>query len=367
MRAISRADVRVGQPLPWSVYDRQGRLLLRRGQLVSCEAQIDRLAEHGLFVDDEEDVATLGTYPSPPNVMDHLLMAAWGMKPLVNQLLNPDGAPDLAIRVRQRAMRIMGACETDPAAAVASIHLDSRNPYRLAHPINGAVLCELIGRRMGMLEAERISLLCAALTCDLDLFDQPFLEKQARLSDSDRTRIRNHPVKAVALLKQAGVRDEAWLNTVLHHHERLDGTGYPDGQRGNAIAQGARILAIADSYASLVWSRPWRVAMPPVHAFAELLEGFGSQCHADTYAALVGCIGTRPPGSLVQLQSGETAVVREFANSTELPVYALCGSDGIPLLSPRQRNALEPGYTIVTARPWSDCRYMNTLAHRLWK
>lgn len=364
MKSIRRIDIRVGQPLPWPVYDRNGRLLLREGVRIAFEHQIDRLATQGLFVHDKAGSEVTAV---PDDVFDWLLATSWGLKPLLNGFLGDAPAEDSVPRVIARAARLCKACDADPEAALASVHLDFRNPYPLAHPVHIAVLCALIAKRLALPEAQRISIACAALTCDLGMFDMPHLEKQALgLDEEQSVSMRYHVARAAMLLERAGVADRLWMDAVRCHHERWNGSGYPDGLMREAIPLGARVLAVADCYAAMIKPRPHRVALAPFNALAELFRGMGLLYDRDVCNALVKEIGMYPPGSFVRLASGETAVVKGHRSNGEWPVYGIYGADDLPYLQPRRRDAAAAGFGITAARAQGECRASESIVRRLW-
>lgn len=368
MKNIRRVDLRVGEPLPWPVYDRNGRLLLRRGVRLAFEHQIDRLAEQGLFIPGDDADTVIEDAETPADTFDWLLATAWSIKPLLQGFLSRAPAPDGVTRVRQRAMKVLRACEADPESALASIHLDFHNPYPLAHPVHVAILCALIGQRLGVEEREQISLLCAALTCDLGMFDFPHLEKQSTvLGDDQASVMHRHPSRSAALLELADVCDANWLDIVLCHHERWNGSGYPERLAREAIPQGARIFAVADSYAAMIKPRPYRGARSPSESQSDICRDLGALYDPDVCGALINEVGVYPPGSFVRIESRETAVVRTRRRNDEWLVHAIYGDDDLPYLSPRRRNVLETGFGIVAARRQSECRASESIVRRLWR
>jgi putative nucleotidyltransferase with HDIG domain len=106
--------------------------------------------------------------------------------------------------------------------------------------------------------------------------DPSILEKPGELDDEEIAAIRRHPVVGARMLR--GIRSlRGALDCVLHHHERWDGTGYPHGLGGNEIPFEARILAVADAYDAMTSDRPYRPAMTPEEARAEIDRCAGTQ------------------------------------------------------------------------------------------
>ena len=93
--------------------------------------------------------------------------------------------------------------------------------------------------------------------------------KPGRLTDGEFELIKQHPVIGDRLC--GNLRSLRMVRLIVrHHHERLDGSGYPDGLRGDAVPLLAQIVSIADAYDAITTTRPYRAALPPDHAYAEL-------------------------------------------------------------------------------------------------
>lgn len=122
----------------------------------------------------------------------------------------------------------------------------------------------------------------AALLHDVGSVGVPVdvLSKQARLDPAEYNAVKRHPVMGEEILR-ALPRANQLLPAVRHHHERIDGTGYPDGLRGEAIPLFARIIAIADTFVALTSDRPYRRRRTREEAIEVLRQGAGKQWDAD--------------------------------------------------------------------------------------
>jgi HD-GYP domain-containing protein (c-di-GMP phosphodiesterase class II) len=130
---------------------------------------------------------------------------------------------------------------------------------------------------LGMEERDVQRIGQAALLHDIGkvAVDDQILAKPSGLTDEEFAQIRVHPEIGSTMLNHAGLREEArW---VRHHHERLDGTGYPDGIAGNAIPLESRVLFVADAFEAMTSDRPYRRGVPVADAMAELRICAGSQ------------------------------------------------------------------------------------------
>jgi len=116
------------------------------------------------------------------------------------------------------------------------------------------------------------------------------LGKPGALDDAEWAVMRTHPVVGEDIVSRVGSLSEA-AAAVRHHHERVDGTGYPDGLAGDAIPIEARIVAAADAYAAMTSDRVYSPARPPQDAVAELRHSCGSHLDASVVAALLDVLG----------------------------------------------------------------------------
>ncbi len=106
------------------------------------------------------------------------------------------------------------------------------------------------------------------------------LDKPGKLTDDEMELIRKHPRYGYDLLTQQGGFPVEILDCVLHHHELLDGSGYPDHLRAAQIADLVRIITIADIFSALVEDRPYRQSLPPMKAFG-IMEDMGNKLDGD--------------------------------------------------------------------------------------
>ena len=276
---------------------------------------------------------------------------------------------DVFGRLEEVAVALQNACAKDTDSALASLHLDYDSPYGVVHHLQAALLCELIGKKLGVKDAERRILVKGALTHDIGLHDiQDMLDRQVEpLSEMQKARIKSHPEDSVRLLVGMGVADIVWLNVVMHHHERIDGSGYPSGCVGAAISVPARILAVADIYSAMVRDRPYRKAMVSKDAMRHMLTDQGKTIDARITQLMIKEVGVFPPGSTVKLSTGEVAVVKERGANTAFPVtYAFIRPDGMPRLSPVRRETNGSNCSIEGLVPFSKYRAAKSIIRGLW-
>jgi len=156
--------------------------------------------------------------------------------------------------------------------------LDAKDPYTYGHSQKVATYAVMLGEALGI-DPERLSALrTAALLHDIGKIGIPdkLLLKPERFSDDEKLEMQKHSTLAASILKHIPSLSNL-LPYIVHHHERFDGKGYPDGIRGNDIPLESRILAIADSYDAMTSRRPYRPAMELQEAVSELRKCAGTQ------------------------------------------------------------------------------------------
>jgi len=181
------------------------------------------------------------------------------------------GGPDRAARFR--------------AAASLARAVDARDVYTGSHSQRVAELAARTARRLGLPDEEIELTRLAASLHDLGKLAIPeeILRKPGPLTDPERLVLERHPQIGFRMLESLGVDPVA--DWVLHHHERWDGSGYPDGLPGQTIPLGARIIFVADAYDAMTSERVYRRRVAPGQAIAELKRCSGSQFDPEIVAA----------------------------------------------------------------------------------
>jgi putative nucleotidyltransferase with HDIG domain len=156
--------------------------------------------------------------------------------------------------------------------------LDARDRYTAGHSAAVAIYARDIARELGFDADHQASIHLAGLLHDIGKVGLPpgILEKAGPLTSDERLEMEKHSEIGERILKNV----EDYIETariVRHHHERLDGFGYPDQLSGDEIPLDSRILAVADSYNAMTSGRPYRSAMPPREARRRLADGCDTQ------------------------------------------------------------------------------------------
>ncbi len=177
------------------------------------------------------------------------------------------------------------------AAASLAKAVDARDAYTGSHSERVADLAARIATRLGI-DREQVELTrLAGSLHDLGKLAIPeeILRKPGPLSEPERLVLERHPQIGFRMLESLGVDPVA--DWVLHHHERWDGSGYPDGVAGDAIPLGARIIFVADAYDAMTSDRVYRDRLTDDETIAELADCSGTQFDPDVVAALAEELG----------------------------------------------------------------------------
>ena len=352
---LPKSKVQIGAPLPWNVRDEQTRLLLSRGHVIQSEAQLDALLERGAWVDIEEarsaghlHVAAESSSVAVPRLQN--LFDLWGQSAdeMRKLMAKEPHTPDLPTRVAEFTAWLIELVDKDPDIALYHcVRQESAHViyYGYDHSIHTAILCLLLARRLQWPQPRTMSLVKAAITMNM-----PILELQGKMADqegpmrgSQKVLIRGHPQEAADWLAQAGVSDEDWLTAVAQHHERPDGSGYPNGL--TEVADIAVALRVSDVFMAKISPRKLRPSLPIQDAAKQLYrEDHGGAIST----AVIKEFGIYPPGDVVKLACGETGVVMRRTGHVKCPlVAAITDAAGRPTVHTAQRDTSQPEYAIV--------------------
>jgi len=192
----------------------------------------------------------------------------------------------------------------DTVMALANA-VDARDPCTRHHSQTVSQLASQIAREMGLSEAQIEEVRLGGIIHDIGKIGVPdqFLKEGSRLTADELDLMKSHTLLGEKILEPLKVKAiEGIRGIVRNHHERFDGTGYPDGLKGAKIPLGARIITVADSFDPMVTGRKYRPARSRHEAMAELQRCCGSQFDADIVKAFVHSLETpADPHSLVSI------------------------------------------------------------------
>lgn len=316
-------------PAPLDLFDRQGRLVLTKGQVISLEIG-KLLKEQALYVlqgEWKQKQKSLSTLPSHPDQK-----AQW---PAHMQWLYRDARLVNKERLDQASDvvgKLQGHIRDHPKLRLYFGMLEQHDHYTYMHSINVALLGTLLGLELNYTPQQLQDLALGALLHDVGkmLIPQDILNKPGQLSQEEYALMKRHPLMGTSIMGEM-VDNEEQLTAMLQHHERWQGQGYPQGLVGEDIHPYAQIVAVADVFDALTSHRPYRPAFPPYHAVELIMKGEGSEFSPKVVRALLRTVVLYPANTMVLLNTGEVGqVVGVPTHAPTRPrvrvLYTACGS-----------------------------------------
>jgi putative nucleotidyltransferase with HDIG domain len=200
----------------------------------------------------------------------------------------------------------------NPNALISLARLKTRDDYTYLHSVAVAALATGLARQLQLSTDEIREAALAGLLHDLGKAAIPLdiLNKPGRLTDEEFGQVKAHPRAGYDMLVEAGVDSAMALEVCLHHHEKVDGSGYPDRLKGDAISLYAKMGAVCDVYDAITSDRPYKAGWHPAESIRRMAQ-WAKEGHFDerVFQAFVKCVGIYPTGSLVRMHSGRLGVV----------------------------------------------------------
>ena len=200
-----------------------------------------------------------------------------------------------------------------PHALISLARLKTADEYTFLHSVAVCALMIALARQLNLDEESVRNAGMAGLLHDIGKIGIPLkvLNKPGKLTDEEFAIVKSHPeVGAKILIENYDVPAMA-LDVCLHHHEKVDGTGYPYGLKGNTISLFAKMGAVCDVYDAITSNRPYKKGWSPADSIRKMAEWSKGHFDEAVFQAFVKTVGIYPTGSLVRLESGRLAVVVE--------------------------------------------------------
>ena len=307
------------------------------------DAQIE--TDFSLLSDLPPIEVTLPTPPPPPkrnrqpaNMQSELQMAASicvKSKQAVVSMFNEArmGRAVDSVGLQSLVEEISDSVTRNPGALISLARLKTADDYTYMHSVAVCALMIALAKQLKLKEDQQRLAGLAGLMHDLGKAAIPLkvLNKPGKLTDQEFTVVRSHPVEGFHMLKEGGNIPEAVLDACLHHHEKVDGSGYPDKLKGDGISVIARMTAICDVYDAITSNRPYKHGWSPAVALQRMAQWCHGHLDNRLFSAFVKALGVYPPGCLVRLSSQEVAVVlRRGPTATTPRVAVVISRTGMP-------------------------------------
>lgn len=208
---------------------------------------------------------------------------------------------------------IAASVQRHPNALISLVRLKNADEYTYLHSVAVCALMLALARQLGLDEALVREAGVAGLLHDIGKMHVPMelLNKPGRLDEQEFARVREHPRRGLDILIQGRQVGALVLDVCLHHHEKLDGSGYPHRLAGEQISLFARMGAVCDIYDAITSDRPYKAGWDPAESIRRMGQWCGTHLDEQVFRAFVKCLGIYPVGSLVRLESERLAVVLE--------------------------------------------------------
>ncbi|HEY3283336.1 MAG TPA: HD-GYP domain-containing protein [Armatimonadota bacterium] len=335
-------------------------LLMAAGQRIDTALQLRRLKDAGYSVEmpsmyprqtvTASDAARAGFGPEDGphrEFSSRLRQAIETREALVST------AKSLFRRVQEGALPDMGAIEdatgklacevaSDPQAHTALTYLLRCDDYTVEHSTDVAVLMAALTSILGLSEEEQRLASLAGLLHDVGKQGIPeeILTKPGALTKREYDCIKTHPSLGLEVLSGWDRCPEAVRQVVYQHHERLDGSGYQQGLKGDGIHRFARIAGVVDSFDAMSARRVYSIGVPPRLALREIYSHRDVLFDSEPVLALVKLIGVYPVGTRVLLSTGESGVVSAPNMEDTTRPWVLVDKD-------RRGRSLDPPFLLV--------------------
>ena len=216
---------------------------------------------------------------------------------------------------------IAASVQRNPGVLTALNRLRQQDTYTYQHSVSVCALMVALADQLGCEADRRRDAGLAGLMHDIGKVRIPLdlLNKKGPLSEAEYAELRRHAEMGHELLAAGNSTAELVLDVCLHHHERVDGSGYPQGLAGDQVSLFARMAAVSDVYDATTSDRPYKDAWQPAYVLRRMTEWSGSgQFDTRVFHAFVKTVGIYPIGTLVRLRSGRLAVVVDQSSGSLL-------------------------------------------------
>lgn len=255
----------------------------------------------------------------------------------LNDLLirNREDGPLEIAKIKQSVEPMIDSVTRNPDACIWLARMKQEDNYIYEHSLGASIWAVALGRQLGLPKADLHSLAIGGLLFDVGKLrlNKDLLNAPRRLTSKESIIMKRHVEIGVKLLKEGGLMNQDVIDMVSHHHERHNGDGYPQGLVGDQIPVFARIAAIVDVYDAIISDRIYAKAIAPALAIKQLYNWKDIYFQGELIEEFIQAIGIYPAGTLIELSSGEVAVVVAETRSRRLrpQVMLLLDRDKQPL------------------------------------
>lgn len=340
MRIVPIESVREGCYLAKSMFDDEGRILLREGVQLTDNLikRIKLMGIYSLYIIDEysakeiEDIIKPELRQKAVKVVKETFFHLENIIPkgmTCKNLSQIRERENFFSSIREIADELIDELLSKKNVLINLVDIKSMDNYTYQHCVNVAVLSLILGIQLELNKFELNDLCIGALVHDIGkiLVPKELILKPGKLTNEEFTIIKQHTTKGYEYLRNVLEISAPSRVIALEHHEHFNGNGYPDRRTGSKISKLARIVSIADVYDALTSDRPYRRAMSPNDAVEYIMAGGSSQFDYEMVKVFSKVVVPYPEGTIVKLSNGDCAVVEKvFQNYPLRPLVKIVKS-----------------------------------------
>lgn len=231
----------------------------------------------------------------------------------MGKAISAEAANELVDEISSSVMR-------NPGALISLARLKTADDYTYMHSVAVCALMVSLARQLDLDEKQTRDAGMAGLLHDLGkaLIPVEILNKPGKLTDEEFDLIKSHPAAGHRLLVEGSTVGEVPLDVCLHHHEKVNGSGYPHQLKDEQITLFAKMGAVCDVYDAITSNRPYKAGWDPAESIRKMTEWCNGHFDTKVFQSFIKSIGIYPIGSLVRLSSGRLAVVTEQSEKSLL-------------------------------------------------
>jgi len=259
----------------------------------------------------------------------------------------------------------------NPRALISIARLKRADDYTYMHSVAVSALMIALARQLKLDEQQTRDAGLAGLLHDVGKMAIPLevLNKPGKLTDAEFAMIRTHPEEGHRMLLEGTGISAGALDVCLHHHEKVDASGYPQRLRSDGISPYARMCAVCDVYDAITSDRPYKRGWDPAEAVRKMAEWSNSHFENRMFQAFVKAVGIYPTGALVRLQSGRLGVIVEQSRQSLLTptVKVFFSTKSQARLPPETVDLARPGCNETIAALEDPAKWKFSDLETLWR